>query len=84
MDILFASSDNLFPKGSDAVKNNLNDKELKREMGLFSSTNLVVANMVGTGIFTTSGFIVKELGSPVAMLCCWVVGGLFALSGALS
>jgi APA family basic amino acid/polyamine antiporter len=39
--------------------------------------------MVGTGIFTTSGFIMKELGNPLTMLICWFVGGLFALSGAL-
>jgi APA family basic amino acid/polyamine antiporter len=39
--------------------------------------------MVGTGIFTTPGFIVQELSNPKAMLLCWFVGGLFALSGAL-
>ncbi|HQO79264.1 MAG TPA: amino acid permease, partial [Thermodesulfobacteriota bacterium] len=52
-------------------------------MGLFSATVLVVANMVGTGIFTTSGFIMQELADPGALLLCWVVGGVFALSGAL-
>jgi APA family basic amino acid/polyamine antiporter len=54
-----------------------------QQMGLFSATILVVANMVGTGIFTTSGFIIQELGNPWALLGCWVVGGLFALTGAL-
>lgn len=39
--------------------------------------------MVGTGIFTTSGLIIKELGNPQAMLLCWFIGGIFALSGAL-
>ncbi|MBC2696540.1 MAG: amino acid permease [Desulfobacteraceae bacterium] len=39
--------------------------------------------MVGTGIFTTSGFIMEELGNPQAMLLCWLVGGVFALCGAL-
>lgn len=57
---------------------------LKRELGLFSATALVVANMVGTGIFTTSGFIMAELGDPKALLLCWLCGGLFALCGALS
>ncbi len=65
------------------MKNCLNKSRLKREIGLFSSTSLVIANMVGTGIFTTSGFILKELGNPWTMLACWFVGGLFALSGAL-
>jgi len=53
------------------------------KMGPFSATVLVVANMVGTGIFTTSGFIIQELGNPWAMLGCWALGGLFALAGAL-
>jgi APA family basic amino acid/polyamine antiporter len=57
--------------------------ELKREIGLFSATALVVASMVGTGIFTTSGFIIEELGNPQTMLVCWFVGGVFALCGAL-
>ncbi len=65
------------------MKNHLNSNELKREIGLFSAVVLVVANMIGTGIFTTSGFIMAELGNPVALLLCWVLGGIFALSGAL-
>ena len=60
-----------------------NKNGLTRELGLFSSTALVVANMVGTGIFTTSGFIMAELGDPRALLWCWLCGGLFALCGAL-
>lgn len=56
---------------------------LKRDLGLFSATALVVANMVGTGIFTTSGFIIGELGSPGPLFACWLAGGLFALCGAL-
>lgn len=65
------------------VKNTLNNQKLKREIGFFSATIMVIANMVGTGIFTTSGFIIEDLGNPQSMLLCWFVGGLFALSGAL-
>lgn len=39
--------------------------------------------MVGTGIFTTSGFILEEVQHPMALLFCWLVGGIFALCGAL-
>ena len=56
---------------------------LKRDIGLLSATVLVVANMVGSGIFTTSGFIISETGSAKMMLICWFLGGLFALTGAL-
>lgn len=60
-----------------------NNNELKRELSLFSATILVIANMIGTGIFTTSGFILEELHNPYTMLACWVCGGFFALCGAL-
>lgn len=65
------------------MKNKLNNIELRREIGFFSATILVVANMIGTGIFTTSGFIMEELGNPQTMLLCWFVGGIFAMCGAL-
>lgn len=57
--------------------------QLKREIGLFSAIAIVVANMVGTGIFTTSGFILQEVGSPAILLLGWLIGGAFALCGAL-
>ena len=65
------------------MENRQNNNELRREIGFFSATVLVIANMVGTGIFTTSGFIMEELGNPQTMLFCWLVGGMFALCGAL-
>ena len=57
--------------------------DLKRDMGLGSAIILVVASMVGTGIFTTPGFIIEEVGSSQALLFCWLIGGMFALAGAL-
>jgi APA family basic amino acid/polyamine antiporter len=65
------------------IKQTFHGNGLKREMGPFSATALVVANMIGTGIFTTSGFIMAELEDPRALLLCWLCGGLFALCGAL-
>lgn len=60
-----------------------NTNGLTREIGLASALILVIANMVGTGVFTTTGFIMAELGSGPALLACWLVGGGFALAGAL-
>jgi basic amino acid/polyamine antiporter, APA family len=57
--------------------------ELKRELGLFSTTVVVIANMIGTGIFTTTGFIVTEVSNPWSVQLCWLAGGIFALCGAL-
>jgi len=56
---------------------------LARKLGLFPATNIVVANMVGAGIFTTSGLLMQELGDPGLMLILWLAGGVLALSGAL-
>ncbi len=56
---------------------------LLRQLGLVSATALVVSNMVGTGIFTTSGFLAGDLGSPSLVLWIWVVGAICALAGAV-
>jgi basic amino acid/polyamine antiporter, APA family len=39
--------------------------------------------MIGTGIFSTSGFLAGDLGSPKLVLWIWVVGAICALCGAL-
>ncbi|GMV42539.1 MAG: amino acid permease [Myxococcales bacterium] len=54
----------------------------ERPLGTVAATALVVASMIGTGIFTTSGYLSGLLGSPLAVLAVWVVGGLLALCGA--
>src|SRR6185436_15671209 len=57
---------------------------LLRQLGFFSATALVISNMVGTGIFATTGFMAGDLGSARLILACWTAGALFALAGALS
>jgi APA family basic amino acid/polyamine antiporter len=53
-------------------------------LGLFSLVCLIIANMVGAGVFTTSGFALGDLGSANRVMAAWVVGGVIALSGAIS
>lgn len=57
---------------------------LPRSLGLFGAMMLVVGNVVGAGIFTTSGFLAAELDHPMAFLSVWVLGGLLTLCGALT
>src|SRR5881296_692949 len=57
---------------------------LLRRLGLMSATALVVSNMIGTGIFATTGFMAGDLGSAGWILAAWTVGALFAAAGALS
>jgi APA family basic amino acid/polyamine antiporter len=58
-------------------------REEGRRLGPGAATALVVANMVGTGVFTTSGILIRILGSPWLVLLTWLLGGLLALLGAL-
>ncbi len=44
------------------------DTDLERKLGLFPVTNIVVANMIGSGIFTTSGLLMGALGDPLLIL----------------
>ena len=60
------------------------EDNLQRKLGLFPATNIVVANMIGAGIFTTSGLLMAGLNNPLLMLTLWVIGGIIALCGALS
>jgi APA family basic amino acid/polyamine antiporter len=48
-----------------------------------SATALVVANVIGAGVFTTTGFQAADLGNPVLILTLWAVGGALAYCGAL-
>lgn len=54
-----------------------------RTLSLRTATLLVVANIVGTGIFTTTGIMLHQLGSAWAVLAMWCLGGIVALAGAL-
>ncbi len=45
---------------------------------------MVVANMIGTGVFTSLGFQLLGIQSPFVLMMLWLVGGLTALCGALT
>jgi amino acid transporter len=55
----------------------------RRRIGLISLIALVIANSVGIGVFTSSGFGLAAL-PPGWLLVAWLVGGLIAIAGALS
>ena len=45
---------------------------------------IVVADMVGVGVFTSLGFQVKDIPSGFSILLLWTVGGMVALCGVFS
>ncbi len=57
---------------------------MKNKFGLNTAIAIVVANMIGTGIFTSLGFQVISLKSGFALLLLWFIGGISALTGAMA
>ncbi len=56
----------------------------KAKIGLLTASSIVIANMIGTGVFTSLGFQVIEIQSVFALLMLWVLGGAIAFCGAVS
>ena len=61
------------------VKNHRNGS-----LGVPTATAVVIAAMVGSGVFTTLGFQVAEIRSTFAIMMVWLVGGVVALCGAFT
>ncbi len=62
----------------------MSEEKLQRKLGLFSLSNIVVANMVGAGIFLTSGLIMESINNAGLMLLLWAIAGIIAFTGAIS
>ena len=58
--------------------------ELRRALTRFDLTMIAIGSTIGSGIFLTPSLIARSLESPVLILSIWVLGGLVALSGALT
>lgn len=55
----------------------------QKHLGLKSGIGLVVANMVGAGVFISAGFMAQDL-TPSQILLAWVVGAALALCGVVA
>jgi APA family basic amino acid/polyamine antiporter len=49
----------------------------------FTAACVLVSNVIGSGIFTTTGFMARDLGDPRLILALWLVGAGLALAGAM-
>jgi APA family basic amino acid/polyamine antiporter len=52
-----------------------------RGLGFWSGVGLVIANMIGVGVFLSAGFMAQDLG-PWTIMLAWVVGAFLAMAGA--
>lgn len=59
-------------------------RETRSTISLPTATALTVANMIGTGVFTSLGFQVVDIRSGFSLMLLWGLGGVLALCGALS
>src|ERR1700757_3432786 len=55
--------------------------QIRLTVSMLTATAIVVADMVGVGVFTSLGFQVKDIPSGFSILALWTVGGLVALCG---
>jgi APA family basic amino acid/polyamine antiporter len=62
----------------------VNTVHSRHSIGFFTACGIVIANIIGTGVFTSLGFQLPEIHSGFALLMLWIVGGIVALCGALS
>lgn len=60
------------------------EQTVKSKFGLPSLTLLVIASMVGAGVFTTSGFTLAVVGTPFRVMLCWTIGSAIACCGAVA
>lgn len=58
--------------------------ESRPSVSVIVATAIVVADMIGVGVFTSLGFQVKDIPSGFSILLLWTVGGVVALCGAFS
>ena len=56
----------------------------KASLGLFDATMIVAGSMIGSGIFSVSADMLKDLGSAGWLIAAWLITGFMTLTAALS
>jgi basic amino acid/polyamine antiporter, APA family len=73
----------ILPRRAIVVRKMTHSPAPPRTVGFLTACGIVIANIIGTGVFTSLGFQVVDLHSGFALIMLWVVGGIAALCGAL-
>ena len=66
------------------MKNSFKELQDFRVVGPVGATGIIVASMVGSGIFSLTGQFGAKLGTTENILTAWIIGGVLALCGGLS
>ena len=57
---------------------------MKRKITIYTAAAIVVANMIGTGVFTSVGFQLQSVQNTWSIVLLWLAGGVLALFGAFA
>jgi APA family basic amino acid/polyamine antiporter len=57
---------------------------VRKKIGLLTASSIVVANMIGTGVFTSVGYQLSSVQNTWGILLLWLAGGLISLFGAFA
>ncbi len=57
---------------------------MKKKISIYTASAIVVANMIGTGVFTSIGFQLSSVQNTWSILLLWLAGGFMALFGAFA
>uniref|UniRef100_A0A7E4UZN3 Large neutral amino acids transporter small subunit 1 n=1 Tax=Panagrellus redivivus TaxID=6233 RepID=A0A7E4UZN3_PANRE len=57
--------------------------KMQKEVGLFGAVAMLTGIVVGSGIFVSPQFVIKDVGSPMMALAVWFACGVYSTLGAL-
>jgi APA family basic amino acid/polyamine antiporter len=61
----------------------MNSPQLKKSIGFWSATTIVIGSVIGSGIFMKPATMAAQLGSPPLLIAVWIVAGVISLFGGM-
>jgi APA family basic amino acid/polyamine antiporter len=64
--------------------NEVDSTELRKSLGLFDATTIVMGSMIGSGVFIVAADMARQEKSPGLLLLTWAISGLMTVIGAVT
>lgn len=62
----------------------MSSTQLKKTIGLWSATSIVIGSIIGANIFMKPATMAAQLGSPYLILLVWLIAGVVSMFGAMA
>src|SRR5687767_7507088 len=62
----------------------MSSTQLKKTIGLWSATSIVIGSIIGANIFMKPATMAAQLGSPYLILLVWLIAGVISMFGAMA